>query len=226
MASRTWLLDIRSMSCMWMSLVEMNVWMRQRSAPFSASAARSMSPGTTRASDAMTGPRTLVAISRTASNSPSELMANPASMTSTFSRASCSAISTFSALVSAMPGACSPSRRVVSKMRTWSAPGTTPGVATPEVFSLIARDRLLLGFQPGHHLAQAPPHVLQLGRPRLAPKSLELREPALGLGDPLLGELAALDLVEDPSHLLPRPVVHDARTAGVVAVLGRVADRV
>ena len=34
----------------------MNVWIRQRSAPFSASAARSMSPGTTRASAAMTGP--------------------------------------------------------------------------------------------------------------------------------------------------------------------------
>jgi hypothetical protein len=35
---------------------------------------------------------------------------------STFKRASCSAISTFSAFVSAMPGACSPSRRVVSKI--------------------------------------------------------------------------------------------------------------
>ena len=39
---------------MWMSLVEMNVWIRQRSAPASASAARVMSPGTTRASAAIT----------------------------------------------------------------------------------------------------------------------------------------------------------------------------
>ena len=96
----------------------MNVWMRQRSAPFSASAARSMSPVAVRASAAITGPFTVEAISATASNSPGELIGKPASRMSTFSRASCSAISTFSAFVSAMPGACSPSRRVVSKIRT------------------------------------------------------------------------------------------------------------
>ena len=96
----------------------MNVWIRQRSAPFSASAARRMSPSVVRASAAITGPRTLDAISATASNSPSDETGNPASRMSTFSRASCSAISTFSARVSAMPGACSPSRRVVSKIRT------------------------------------------------------------------------------------------------------------
>ena len=39
---------------------------------------------------------------------------------STWRRASCSAISTFSARVSAIPGACSPSRSVVSKIRTTS----------------------------------------------------------------------------------------------------------
>ena len=79
-----------------MSLVEMNVWMRQRSAPFSASAARSMSPVAVRASAAITGPFTVSAISRTASNSPCDEIGNPASMMSTLSRASCSAISTFS----------------------------------------------------------------------------------------------------------------------------------
>ena len=68
---------------MWIWLVEMNVWIRQRSAPFSASAARSMSPGVTRASAAITGPRTLVAISRTASNSPSPEIGKPASRMST-----------------------------------------------------------------------------------------------------------------------------------------------
>ncbi len=91
------------------------MWIRQASAPFSASAARRTSPSVVRASAAITGPRTLDAISATASNSPSDETGNPASRMSTFSRASCSAISTFSARVSAMPGACSPSRRVVSK---------------------------------------------------------------------------------------------------------------
>ena len=116
---------------MWICEVEMNTWIRKRSAPFSASAARSMSPGTTRASDAITGPFTLVAISRTASNSPSEEIAKPASRMSTCRRASCSAISTFSSFVSAMPGACSPSRRVVSKNRTTSGSVLTTAAPCP-----------------------------------------------------------------------------------------------
>src|SRR3990172_4686072 len=211
MASSTCCCDIRSMSFMWMSLVEMNVWMRHRSAPFRASAARSMSPGTTRASAAMTGPRTLDAISRTASNSPSDETGKPASMMSTERRASCSAISTFSGLVSAMPGACSPSRSVVSKIRT-----TSSGIG----------DHLLLGLEPGHHPAQLPPHVLDPGRPRLLAKSEEVREALLGLGDPLLGELPALDLVEDPLHLGADLAVDHARASRVVAVLGGVGDRV
>src|SRR4026207_1601296 len=45
------------MDSRWTSDVEMNVWMRQRSAPFSASAARSMSPVAVRASAALTAPR-------------------------------------------------------------------------------------------------------------------------------------------------------------------------
>ena len=114
---------------MWISLVEMNVWIRQLSAPFSASAARRTSPSVVRASAAITGPRTLDAISDTASNSPSDETGNPASRMSTFSRASCSAISTFSARVSAMPGACSPSRRVVSKIRTWCLPSAYVAVS-------------------------------------------------------------------------------------------------
>ena len=51
---------MRSMSFMCTSLVQMKVWIRQRSAPFSACAARSMSPVVVRASAAITGPRTLV----------------------------------------------------------------------------------------------------------------------------------------------------------------------
>src|SRR5437867_5380534 len=210
------------MSCMWISLVEMNVWMRQRSAPFRASAARSMSPEVTRASAAITGPRTLVAISRTASNSPSELIGNPASMMSTFRRASCSAISTFSAFVRAMPGACSPSRSVVSKMRTTFA---VPVATSPGEASLIG-DHLRLGLQPGHHAAQALAHVLELRRAGLAAEPEEVPEPAVGLRDPLLRELAALDLVEDAPHLVACLVVHHPRSARVVAVLGRVRDRI
>src|SRR6266540_1708402 len=211
MASSTWGCDIRSMSFMWMSLVEMKVWIRHRSAPFRASAARWMSPGTTRARAAMTGPRTLEAISRTASNSPSEETGKPASMMSTSRRASCSAISTFSGLVSAIPGACSPSRRVVSKMRT-----TSSGIG----------HHLLLRLQPRHHPAKLATDVLDTGRPGLAPEPAEVREAVLGLGDPLLGEFPALDLVQDPLHLRAHLVVDHSRAPRVVAVLGRVGDRV
>ena len=60
----------------------------------------------------------LFAIASTDSKSPSLAIGNPASMTSTPSRASCSAISSFSTTSSEMPGDCSPSRSVVSKMST------------------------------------------------------------------------------------------------------------
>ena len=42
------------------SEVEMKVWMRGRSASFTASAARTMSPGAARASPQITGPRTVL----------------------------------------------------------------------------------------------------------------------------------------------------------------------
>jgi len=101
---------------MWMGEVEMNTWMRARSAAARASAARSMSSATVRARLAMTGPATSAAILDTAVKSPGEEAANPASITSTFSLASWVAIATLSSGERAMPGACSPSRRVVSKM--------------------------------------------------------------------------------------------------------------
>ena len=68
---------------MWMSLVEMNVWMRGRSASRTASAARSMSAAWARARPAITGPWTSRAIVRTASKSPGEAAGKPASITST-----------------------------------------------------------------------------------------------------------------------------------------------
>ena len=48
---------------------------------------------------------------------PGEAAGKPASMTSTLRRTSCRATSSFSATVRPAPGACSPSRSVVSKMR-------------------------------------------------------------------------------------------------------------
>ena len=77
-----------------------------------------MSAALARASPAMIGPSTCREISRTASKSPGEAIGNPASITSTPRRASCCAISSFSSVLSEMPGDCSPSRSVVSKINT------------------------------------------------------------------------------------------------------------
>ncbi len=66
----------------------------------------------------MIGPCTSRAIWWTASQSPREAAGKPASMTSTPSSASARAIRSFSGCVMLQPGDCSPSRSVVSKMRT------------------------------------------------------------------------------------------------------------
>ena len=79
-----------------------------------------------RARPQITGPSTRREISWTASKSPGEVIGKPASITSTPSRASCWAISTFSAVFSEMPGDCSPSLSVVSKMWTRLASDAGP----------------------------------------------------------------------------------------------------
>jgi len=61
------------------------------------------------------------AIARTASKSPVEDAAKPASITSTRSFSSCLAMRSFSSRVIEAPGLCSPSRKVVSKMISLSA---------------------------------------------------------------------------------------------------------
>src|SRR3954452_22110267 len=123
-AARAWPRTSSRVDCswylMWMSDVEMNVWTRGRWASRTASAARSMSGAWARARPAMTGPSTSRAIACTAWKSPGEAIGNPASMTLTPRRASWWAISTFSAGFSEIPGDCSPSRSVVSKMMTRS----------------------------------------------------------------------------------------------------------
>src|SRR3954452_9250957 len=92
--------------------------MRGRSASFTAFQAASMSWLLVRARPQMIGPSTSRAIACTDSKSPGEVIGKPASITSTPRRASWWAISSFSALLSEIPGDCSPSRRVVSKTRT------------------------------------------------------------------------------------------------------------
>ena len=83
----------------------------------SACAARSMSCAVQRASAAtFTGSARLTAC--TASKSPVEAIGKPASMMSTPRSASLPAMRTFSLMVMLQPGACSPSRSVVSKMKT------------------------------------------------------------------------------------------------------------
>src|SRR5207302_725765 len=118
----------------------------------------------TRANPAITAPFTDDAISRTASHSPSDETGKPASMTSTPKRASCSAISTFSARDSAIPGACSPSRSVVSKNRTTSGSGI--GDVLP---------------QPRHHRAEPLADLLDQLVASGRPQGLELRVARAGL---------------------------------------------
>ncbi len=100
----------------------MKVWMRGRFACFTASQQRSMSPMLARASPQITALLAWPAIFETASKSPSDAMGNPASMMSTPISSSSAAIWSFSASVMVAPGDCSPSRRVVSKIRTRSCP--------------------------------------------------------------------------------------------------------
>jgi hypothetical protein len=114
-----------------MSEVEMKVWMRGRSASLIAFQAESMSALCVRASPQITGPCTCRAIAWTASKSPGEVIGKPASITSTPRRASCCAISIFSWVFSEMPGDCSPSRSVVSKMWTRFSSDTGPPTPPP-----------------------------------------------------------------------------------------------
>ena len=76
------------------------------------------SPNPVRARPAMVELLTDLAIASTASKSPWLAIGNPASITSTPRRANCSAISSFSPTSREIPGDCSPSRSVVSKIFT------------------------------------------------------------------------------------------------------------
>ena len=94
--------------------------MRLRFAGLIASAQRSMSLKAARDNPQITAFLLRLAISCTAAKSPSEAIGKPASMISTPIWSRRSATSSFSSWVMVAPGHCSPSRKVVSKMRTRS----------------------------------------------------------------------------------------------------------
>ena len=94
--------------------------MRGCFACLTASHALSISLGLARAKAQIAEVRTSLAMSFTASKSPGELIGKPASITSTPNFSSCLAISSFSWIFRVPPAACSPSRRVVSKIITRS----------------------------------------------------------------------------------------------------------
>src|SRR3954451_21084720 len=69
----------------------------------------------------------------------------------------------------------------------------------------------LAGRDPRHHGPQALADLLDGMLAALFPQGVEPGPPGLGLGHPLLGELAAGDLVEDLLHLLASGTRDDAR---------------
>src|SRR5258708_7470010 len=82
------------------------------------------------------------------------------------------------------------------------------------------------GFQEGHQRAQLGTHFLDDVRALFAPLTLEPLAARRVFVDPAARVLAAPDLVEHLLHLFLRFGGHDARTAGVVAMLGGVTYRI
>lgn len=124
--------------------VPIKVWMRGDLACFTASQQRSISLKLARERPQIVAFCACRAISETAAKSPSEAMGNPASMMSTPISSRSWAISSFSAWVIVAPGDCSPSRSVVSKIKTWSVMSAVPEllswrVPTPERSRRMAR---------------------------------------------------------------------------------------
>ena len=93
-----------------------------------ASQVASTSAGIARESAHTTARFTVSATARTDARSPGDEVGKPASITSTPIASSSPAISTFAAREKNTPAACSPSRSVVSKTTTRSAPTFRPFV--------------------------------------------------------------------------------------------------
>ncbi len=113
-------LERRSLYSRCSGLVAKKTWMRGRSAADKAAQARSMSSREVRARPQTETPLTCCATARTDSKSPCDAAGKPASITSTCRACSAAATLSFCASVMLAPGACSPSRKVVSKMITRS----------------------------------------------------------------------------------------------------------
>src|SRR5262245_45889493 len=193
-----------------MALVARNRCSRGRAASRIADQARSMSSALQRARPAITGPSISRAIDWTDSQSPRDAAGNPASMMSTPSSASARATRSFSGCVMVQPGDCSPSRSVVSKIRTRFGSGSGMAATT-----LV---------EPRHVGAQLPAHLFDGMREVLLQQARVLASPAAVLADPLPGELALLDFAANPSHLALRGRVDDAGPAGQIAELRRLGN--
>src|SRR6186997_3272914 len=205
---------MRSLCLRWMSLVAMKTCRCGLCATLMASIARCGSPSLQRARAATAmSCGVSSAIRRTASKSPGEAAGKPASMTSTLRRASWRATSSFSAAVRPAPGACSPSRRVVSKIRSLPAGTPSPkrGVMASNVMSALpagrrARDRLRLAgvhddrLEERHLRAEVGADLLDLVALVLLAQPAEVLAARLLDGDPLGRERAALDVREDVLH--------------------------
>ena len=149
----------------------MNVWMRQRSAPFSASAARSMSPvrdaGERRDHRALTdvgdlADRLELALRGDREPGLDDVDAQPGELLGDLD---------LLGLRERDPGSL--------------LPVAQGGVEDPDyvgpTFAFLGSSfghRLLLGLQPGHHRAQLPSHLLELGRLLLPAEGEESGKPA------------------------------------------------
>src|SRR5271154_5969454 len=82
----------------------------------------------------------------------------------------------------------------------------------------------LAAFQPGHAGAQLRADFFDGVRQIRFQKLRILAASGLVLGDPLTGKFSLLNLGENFAHLFLGCLVHDARSAGQIAVLGGLAD--
>src|SRR2546430_5996947 len=203
-----------------MALVARNTWMRCRGAGASASAASSMSSKLQRARAQMIGPCTSRATACTDSKSPREAAGKPASMTSTPSSASARATRSFSGRVMLQPGDCSPSRSVVSKISTRSGLATMGTSSGPQMGEPL---RTLL-VEPRHARPQRRADLLDLAIDVLVEEPLVVGAAGRVFADPLARELAALHFLQHLAHLVLHALIHDAGSAGEIAVLGGLAD--
>src|SRR4030042_6405854 len=76
------------------------------------------------------------------------------------------------------------------------------------------------------HLPYSSPHDLDLGLLSFIPKLGQSRHSRVSLGDPFLGELPGLDVLQDADHLLLHSVIDDHGTSRPSAVLSGVRDAV